>query len=114
MKIEESTLGNATVLTLIGDFDSRNAKEFEDLLSGLFEQGKCNIVVDLTEVGYMDSSGSAGLVYGMQACGRNNGAFRVVSNNSFVDGLLDGLKLHRVMEIYNNVDDAVKSVVETE
>lgn len=72
---EESTVRNMTVrqpdvsacvLRVEGDFDSQNVPRVRDALNSALSEGYVNMVLDLTDVDYMDSSALGFLVWADQ------------------------------------------------
>ncbi len=62
LKIEDSTRENGTVITLAGTVDMYASPDLKRRLDGLTEQTTARIVIDLSGVDFIDSSGLAALV----------------------------------------------------
>jgi anti-sigma B factor antagonist len=97
-----------TVLTVAGDFDIRHSTEFKDCLNGLFKNGEYQLIVDLNEVGYIDSSGNGELLNGYQECAKNQGKFIVVSKNEVVNQVLRKVKIHGALNLCGEIEDAIR------
>ena len=70
--------GNGVVTLLIeGDIDMSSSTQVRTHLTDLFEKKQKAIVVDLSKVPYIDSSGIATLVEGLQWSHANNTKFRL-------------------------------------
>ena len=65
------------------------------------------VVVDLSGVGYMDSSGVATLVEGLQLSRGYGGAFRLAGLGSAVREVFKFAKLEKVFEIYSDAARAL-------
>ena len=57
MDINESTSGNAVIIQPVGRIDTNTSGEFEEKLVEVLDRSEINIVVDLTEIDYISSSG---------------------------------------------------------
>lgn len=108
MKISSRRVDTATILDVSGNIDMSNSPEVRKaLLREIRENGV--VVVNLTRVGYIDSSGVASLVEGLKAS-RESGSRLVLFGLS--DSAREVLKISRLLnlfEIYNNEIEAIKS-----
>lgn len=80
-------------------------------LNNLLDQGKKNIVVDLSGVTYLNSSGMGILISGYSKVKDNGGALKLANLTGKIKGVITMTKLNRIFEIYNSVDEAVKSFI---
>jgi anti-sigma B factor antagonist len=69
-----------------------------------------NIVVDLQDVRYMDSSGVATLIEGYKLCQKNNGRFVLAGLKPEVREVFELTRLDRVFEIYDTSQLALESI----
>ena len=108
MKISSRRVDTATILDVSGNIDMSNSPEVRKvLLREIRENGV--VVVNLTRVGYSDSSGVASLVERLKAS-RESGSRLVLFGLS--DSAREVLKISRLLnlfEIYNNEMEAIKS-----
>ncbi|MBT5366663.1 MAG: STAS domain-containing protein, partial [Nitrospinaceae bacterium] len=77
MEIETQDLGNGSLVRVSGEVDMSNSPTVRDSLMGLVKDKVPAIVVDLEAVSYMDSSGIATLVEGLQETTSYGGKFRI-------------------------------------
>ena len=110
LQITEKDTGVITVLTISGRITLGEAShELRTRLKDLLTQGKTRVVLDLGEVGYIDSAGLGTLVAGYTSA-RNGGADMKLAN--LTKKLKDQMhitKLVTVFDVYDSVEDAVKS-----
>ena len=78
-------------------------------LDNLLAQGKKNIVVDLSGITILNSSGMGILISGYSKVNNNGGALKLANITNKIQGLLSITKLNSIFEIYNSTDEAVKS-----
>ena len=89
----------------LGDESNQLRTKLKDILS----QGKTRIVLDLAEVSYIDSAGLGTLVAGFTSA-RNQGANLKLANlTKRFREQLNITKLVTIFDVYENVQDAVKS-----
>ena len=80
MKIKTSEKYSAVVIQLKGNvMGGPEAEEFSKLLHDYLDQGKKNIVVDLSDVKFMNSSGLGMLISGFTTM-KNGGGYLKLSN----------------------------------
>ncbi|MDF1706183.1 MAG: STAS domain-containing protein [Aeromicrobium sp.] len=94
------------LFTLDGDIDIETARHLRaELIAGL-PSGDERVVVDLSKVDFMDSSGLGALV-GAWKIVRENGAFRVAGANSVVHRVLTITGMENVFEIHPDLESAL-------
>lgn len=74
--------------------------------------GETQAVLDLGLVGFLDSSGLSALVTLNRALSAQGGELRLAAPGREVVAVLELTRLHRLFEIYDTVDDAVRSFQE--
>jgi anti-sigma B factor antagonist len=110
MKTKVSERYNAVLIELKGNvMGGDDTKEFNDMLHKLIDEGKKNIVVDLHEVKFMNSSGLGMLIGGLTTMKKSEGTFRLSRITDKIESLLVITKLITIFETYKTVDEAVAS-----
>ncbi|MFO7983230.1 MAG: STAS domain-containing protein [Desulfuromonadales bacterium] len=89
--------------------DAHNSGELKNRMLSLFEEGKVNIVINLGEVRFIDSSGLGALVSGYKNASARNGNLKLCSLQPQVKSMFELTRLHRVFEIFPTTDEAVGS-----
>ncbi len=79
-------------------------------LTDLFKKNQKMIVVDLSNVSYIDSSGIATLVEGLQWSHSNNTKFRLTNLTPMVKDVFEIARLLTVFEVYDSQEEALKGV----
>jgi anti-sigma B factor antagonist len=98
----------ATVIRLEGRFDAHVTSAFHSR----FEQASASnsrVVVDLSAVGFVDTSGLAALVQGMKRCRELEGDLRLAAPRDPVRIILELTRLDRAMRVYPNLEAALAS-----
>ena len=94
--------------------DSSVAPNFKSELITLNAEGVNNLILDLSDVKYIDSSGLSALLVGNRVYTENGGAFLVAHVNDHVMKLINISQLQTVFDILNTVEEAVDSVFMSE
>lgn len=108
LKIEEKA---EVVLIEIKEerLDAHNSGELKAEMLKLFDEGKNNIVINLAEVRFVDSSGLGSLVSGFKNASARNGNLKLCGLQPQVKSMFELTRLHRVFEIFPGVDEALTS-----
>ncbi len=100
----------ATIVSIKGDVDLYSSPQVRKAIIALAEKKTPVILVDLHEVSYMDSSGVATLVEGLQQAGKYQGKFKLFGLSPAVQEVFELSRLDKVFEIYLNEDAAFGSL----
>jgi anti-sigma B factor antagonist len=110
MKIKTSEKYEAVIIELKGNvMGGDDTKNFNDLLHKLIEDDKKQIVVDLSSVKFMNSSGLGMLIGGLTTVKKSNGQLKLACVTEKIESLLIITKLITIFESFDTVDEAVKS-----
>jgi anti-sigma B factor antagonist len=111
MKTKVSEKYNAVIIELKGNvMGGDDTKDFNQLLHKLIDDGKKNLIVDLSEVKFMNSSGLGMLISGLTTMKRENGSLKLAHVTEKIESLLIITKLITIFESYDSVDEAIKSL----
>jgi anti-sigma B factor antagonist len=110
MKVKVTERYEAVVLELKGNvMGGEDTRDFNELLHKFIDEGKKNIVVDLADVKFMNSSGLGMLIGGLTTMKKSNGNLKLARVTDKIESLLIITKLITIFEFYENVEEAVKS-----
>jgi|SRR3989339_275380 len=110
MKVKTIEKYGAVVIELKGNvMGGPEAQEFSDTLHKLIDDGKKNVIVDLAETKFMNSSGLGMLISGYTTMKNGGGSMKLANATEKIESLLVITKLISVFEHYTSVEDAVNS-----
>jgi anti-sigma B factor antagonist len=95
------------VLPLEGEIDLHVSPEVAASLRTMIAKKPKHLVVDLSRVTYMDSSGLAALIEGMQKVQEYGGRFALACVQESVTHILEIARLDQVFQIFPDVDSAL-------
>ncbi|HEY7574960.1 MAG TPA: STAS domain-containing protein [Thermoanaerobaculia bacterium] len=102
--------GRVTILTVSGDLVIGDAESaFKKTVTGLLEEGRVYFLVDLKDVGFLDSSGLGALVRALTTSQREGGQTKLLHAGPQVRKLLEMTKLDSVFELHDDLEKAVSS-----
>ena len=90
--------------------DSTIAPELKSELQAIHGQGIVNIIIDLSEVKYIDSSGLSSLLVGNRMFSENDGTFILAGVSEHAMKLIKISQLDKVLSILPTVEEAVDAV----
>ncbi|GIJ23558.1 STAS domain-containing protein [Micromonospora lutea] len=95
-----------TVLEVRGELDMATSPQLREGLQRLVDAGDHQVVVDLAEVGFMDSSGLGALVVMFKALREVGGRLCLAAVQPAVQSVLTITSVNRVIPIYDSVQAA--------
>lgn len=110
MQIDERSAGNVTILDLKGKMTLGEGDELlRDKINSLMHQARKKIVLNLSDVPYIDSAGLGELVRTYTTVSRQGGSLKLLGLTKRITDLLSITKLLTVFETYDSEADAVRS-----
>jgi anti-sigma B factor antagonist len=106
----EQLSGDSYVISLAGEVDLYTAPEFKQQLLEVIGEGAKEVVVDLTETTFIDSTTLGVLVGGVKRLRANDGQLTLVSTDRNITKIFEITGLDRVFTIYPSRDDAVSEI----
>jgi len=110
MNLETRYDGAVTILTVSGDLVIGDPETtFKKTVTRLLEEGRVHLLVDLTGVGFLDSSGLGALVRALTQSQKEGGQTKLLGANEQIRKLLQMTKLDSVFELHDDMEAAVSS-----
>jgi len=101
-----------TVVEMANRFDATNAPEVKEQLRDLVAEGQARIVINLSGLEFIDSSGLGVLVGTLRRCVAVGGELCLTEVPEFVQSVLELTRLTRVFSIAESEAEAIKLVKE--
>ena len=112
MKMTTSTrqAGGVTVVDISGRIElGEESAALRDLVSKLLNNGHKQILLNLGDVNYIDSSGLGNLVSAFTTVRKQEGELKLLNLTNKVRGVMQIAKLYTVFDIMDDEEAAVKS-----
>jgi anti-sigma B factor antagonist len=110
VKIAARRVDQATIFDISGDIDMSTSPELRKVLLQEIRDARApRVVLNLSEVKYMDSSGVASLVEGLKASRDRSSRFVLFGLNNSAREVLQLSRLLKVFEICENEEQALAS-----
>ena len=97
------------VLPLKGEIDLHVSPSVTASLNAMVEKKPRRLVVDLSDVAYIDSAGLAALIEAMQKVEGYGGKFLLAGLQETVRSIFEISRLDQVFQIFPNVDAALRN-----
>lgn len=110
VKISIRQVGDVTVIDAVGRITlGEGASAFRDTVRELAGKGQKKILLNLSDVSYIDSSGIGEMVSGFTTITNQGGQLKLVGLTKRVRDLLQITKLYTVFEVFDDEASAVRS-----
>ncbi len=86
--------------------DAHNSGELKEAILHLIEQGEVNIIVQLAQVRFIDSSGLGALLSGYKNAAVKSGRLAITNMQPQVLSMFELTRLNRVFDIYTDLNEA--------
>jgi len=96
-------------INIEGEIDVYTSPKVKEALNDLIQKENYNIVVNLEEVTYIDSTGLGVLIGGLKKVKEHNGYIKLICTNPQIKKIFDITGLVKIFGIYDNENDALKS-----
>ncbi|MFQ5450645.1 MAG: STAS domain-containing protein [Nitrospinaceae bacterium] len=111
IELQSDQVANGTVTVKIkGEIDMSTSSQVRDYLGHYFKENQKVVVVDLSDVSYIDSSGIATLVEGLQWSHSCKKKFRLTGLSPMVKDVFEIARLLTVFDIYDSKEEAIEGV----
>ena len=97
-----------TLCRPVGELDAYTVGDFRDSLGGLSEHPR--VVIDLSDVPFMDSAGLGALIGGIRRAREHGGEVAVACSRPTLTRLLHTTGFDRIVPVTETLDDAVSAV----
>lgn len=108
MAYEVRSEGDAIIVSLMGDVDLDNSPQVRGVLLNSVREKRA-VLVDMSGVSYIDSSGIASLVEAYQSARRGRTPFALVAVSDAAMRVLELARLDQVFSIYASISEALSN-----
>ncbi len=101
------------IRVVLRDLMSKHANILRQIIRKQFQQGNHYMIIDLSEVRYIDSAGLSALLLGHRLCRDAGGVFVVAGAHGWTDRIIRISELHRVLHMVETVKQGVEYLLLT-
>lgn len=104
LTLTTSALGDRVVVTIGGEIDVYTAPVLRDAITDLVADGSHDILIDMTDVDFLDSTGLGVLVGGLKKVRAYNGSLELVCHQERLLKIFRITGLAKVFAIHDNLE----------
>jgi anti-sigma B factor antagonist len=113
MKVQVRNLDKVSILDCSGDVDLYSSPRLREAMLAEIRPGGPSVLVNMSGVAYIDSSGIATLVEGLQLSRQTQTHFGLFGLRPNARSVLELARLHKVFAIFENETEAVEKIGST-
>ena len=91
------------------NLDAGNVKAFKDQIAPVLA-GFSNVLIDMSRLGFVDSSGLGALLSCLRTMNNKNGQLKLFAMAKPVQALFELVRMHRIFSIYNSREETLASL----
>jgi len=110
LELEVIKKNNVSILKIKGDVDLYSSPLVRKEILAILTKSNKNLLVDLEDVSYMDSSGVATLVEALQLTNRKGGKLRLFNLSRAIQDVFELSRLDKVFEICKDEERALEGI----
>ncbi len=110
MKVQVRKVEDVAIIDCSGDVDLYTSPRLREALLGQIRGGAKNVLVNMGEVGYIDSSGIATLVEGLQLSRTTKTRFGLFALRSNARSVMELARLHKVFNLFETEQEALEKI----
>lgn len=109
MELALRQVGRYLIISFVGRVDLEGAAslDFKDRLKALIADGNVHVIMDMGNVGFLDSQGLGALISGLKVLQQVEGSFVLTNLSEPVEAVLRITRLIRVLDIHPSVEEAL-------
>lgn len=97
------------ILSVAGEIDVYTAPQFREAVDNIIAAGQKHLIIDMSDVTYMDSSGFGTLLSATRRLRPQGGTINLVKCSASIDRILRITRLNTVFNTYDSIEDAIKA-----
>ncbi|MFZ5519032.1 MAG: STAS domain-containing protein [Candidatus Zhuqueibacterota bacterium] len=110
MEIEVTKKGDFSILQISGDVDLYSSPQVREHIVNLIDRKSPNLLVNLADVTYMDSSGVATLVEALQLTNKKGGRLKLYNLGNAIRDVFELSRLDKVFDICDSEATALEGL----
>lgn len=109
MRVKIQDYNNVTVVELHGELDGDFTELFQNTIKDIIAKQKTCIVIDMSNIGFIDSQGLEQLLWSRDYCNENKRELRLAGLDENCTRILEITQLENEFDHYAELAEAVKS-----
>jgi anti-sigma B factor antagonist len=110
MKVQVRSAVNVSIIDCSGEVDLYSSTRLREALLAQIQSGVASVLVNMSDVGYIDSSGIATLVEGLQLTRQTKTRFGLFGLRRNARSVLELARLHKVFNLFSDEAEALEKI----
>ena len=110
MKVQIRKVDQISILDCSGDVDLYSSPELREALLKEMRSGAPSVLINMSDVPYIDSSGIATLVEGLQLSRETKAHFGLFGLRNNARSVLELARLHKVFALFDDEKEALEKI----
>lgn len=111
LELRTQVLGNCLVVHVGGELDLANSATLQQYLVDQLDKQPSDVVVDLTEVSFLDSTALSAFIVAYHKARKAGGGLHLAGATGTARRVLDITQLNVVLDLHDDVDDAIEAAL---
>ena len=112
MQLSLNTIDENLIVKFKGELDHHSSEMAREKIdSWYYDKAKINIVFDLRELNFMDSSGIGLIMARYKMCNENGGKVSIANDNPNIQRILRMSGILKIIDVYSSVDKVLKNSI---
>ena len=109
MEIQVNEHKSVNIVAITGSLDALTTADFSSFMNGQIEHGQSQLIMDLSQVEYMSSSGLRAILAVLKDARQLGGDLRLAAAQAGVEKILKLSGFMSILKFYPTVDEALSS-----
>lgn len=108
MEVETKAIGDIDVLKLAGRLDADSTGYFKEKVSFLAEHNRVRLVIDMSAMTFIDSSGLGAIISALRLTRESGGNIKIAALQAPIRPIFKLTHLDRVFDLYGDTETALE------
>jgi len=109
LEVRAEAQDKASIIHLKGEMDSAAVGAYENEVKSAMESGRYNLVLDMAELIYLDSSGLSSIIRTLRITSKYGGSLKIAGVNQAIKKIFDITRLGEIIDTHPNLESALGS-----
>jgi len=110
IKIVTKEVKKAHIIEVQGEIDVYTSPRVKETINELIEKEQYNLIINLEDVRYIDSTGLGVLIGALKKVREHNGSINLICTNPQIKKIFNITGLVKIFGIYKNQEEAISSI----
>ncbi len=112
LHVDRTTIGGAPAVAIYGEIDAGTAVMLDDALEAAVRETRGLLVVDLSGVSFLDSTGVLVLLRGRSLLGREDREMAIICPRRTIRDVLETIAVNQLFVVFATREEAARTIVQ--